>query len=294
MIQTTSAVFFTGEVLKPQILTKDDVTVVILGDVHVDTSLNQTKTKEQLADLSKIAKKYKPFFIFEDPLTYAGNEAQILEEILKIRLLRETKNKKDVLLDLNKTCFKKNMRYISAECRYALFLEKSLKEQIIEIVKTINILLACNASASYQNYLKETLNHSLNIMTEFIKDPKNKDEELIKIHLEQVYFDLLNINVVCEFTKAFNTKKYKLFVIGVGAEHLQYISEILKKVFKFKTIMQKNLIRTLRMRSLINLGSEDKRKQIDNKFIDVSNDLALDLPQFFQEALKAQPIRSRL
>ncbi len=51
MIQTTSAVFFSGEVLKT-----DDVTVIILGDVHADTSLNFTMTEKQVSDLQNLAK----------------------------------------------------------------------------------------------------------------------------------------------------------------------------------------------------------------------------------------------
>jgi hypothetical protein len=282
MINTSSAVFFSGEALQEK-----DVTVVILGDIHKDTSLLYSKTNQQLEDLQTIAKKYTPFFIFEDPLTYTGDNAYLKQLSIHYSALLEITNVRSVLTNLSKFCVQEGVPYVSAECRYS-YPELSIEFLLKENEKIIKNLLACNNNPIYQKHLDEALEEYFSYFDEYLKNPADQ------IALTKSQINLLDLSVICELIKALQANKHKLFIIGVGAGHASHISEMLQNILHFKTILQKNSMRSYPILMLPNVGSESKQIEILNKVVKILNEYALDLPQFFEEALKAQPIRSRL
>lgn len=278
MINTTSAVFFTGEALK-----KDDVTVVILGDMHSSSFTNTQKQREalQIIARSAVEKGYSPFFIFEDSITYSGTDINIKFNIARKR----DEAILNILWGVSGICKQENIPYVSAECRYEL---TNRTAHIKENRKTIESLKKCNNNQIFQKYLNDAIAEH-----DFYIKSQAEDPAMVFLNSVRSSIKLLNLNVICEFSKAFQLNKHKLFVIGVGAAHAQHISEMLQNIFNFKTVLQKNPLRA--EQALPNLGAPLQQQSIHNKIVKILNEqYALDLPQFFQEALKAQPIRSRL
>lgn len=292
MIQTTSAVLISGEVLK-----KDDITVVILGDVHTDTS--SFKSRAQSEDLLEISKKNNAYLIVEDYLSYAGSDP-ILKNILDpLQNISYPFIKTKILTGLCNKCIQENVASASSECRYSLCLGYdleeqfgpgySIKKQIEENLRTIESLKQCSNNPVFQQFLNDAIQKH-----DFYKKQKETKQTLnVFYDLDSVQMSdkLLELNTVCQLLKALEEKQHTLFIIGVGAAHIRPISELIQKILQFNVILRKHPINEVMLHLL---GSPEKNIEMRNKIIHILNEHALYLPQFFDEALKAQPIRSRL
>lgn len=250
MIMPAEAVFFAGEVLK-----KDDITVVILGDVHGDTSQLFVQTEKQINDLLEIAKKHNAYLIVEDLAT----KIEVIPKKITSRF--ETSGKLVLygspMLELCKRAKKEMIATVNSECRS---LKGEVDPTIVRKIRSFN-------NSAFQTYLK-------NLET---KRPLSMN-------------DWLQLNTVYEIATKLSTKK--LFIITVGAIHMKHISEMLINILNFKSILQKNYLR-LGFKSLA-LGEPEKFREIQEKAIEALNEYALDLHQFFEEALSAPSIKSKL
>lgn len=239
MINSTSAVIFSGEALKA-----DNITIAILGDLHIDISPEGMITKKQFNDLLSIAKKYGAYLAVEDSLSRTG-----LNYPIKITI----GNHGDLFSPLSGLCNRatqEKIGNINIECRD--FSSVDQKKIIQKFILSDDI--------SFKKYLhdfqrKKTLTH----------------------------IDILDLNAVYEISKNIKTKPHKLYIIAVGAGHMRGISQALQNILPFKVVLQKNYSE-----------NQDYIKPASSKEINYVNQNPLDLPQFIEEALKAQPIRSRL
>lgn len=263
VINSTSAVFFSGEVLK-----RDDVTVVILGDQHIDTDPNILPTKKQTNDLLKIAKKYQAYLMVEDMASYVesqGRERSRITQVTSLLYAPEKEKRVAITTPLEDLCQKAaaiNIKNINVECR-------STSEKITADAQTIEKIKQFK-DPQFQKYL----------------DYLAERESFRQDFAASIWLEL---NTVYKFAKIFKTKKPSLIIIAVGVGHLRPISEMLQKIYNFKVVFQKNLFRNIPV-----FGPTEKNNEFAIKQIFILNEHALDIPKFFKEALKAQPIRSKL
>lgn len=260
VIQTTSAVFFTGEALQEK-----DINVVILGDVHADVDLTHKITQTQHNDLLDISKKYNAFLIVEDKLSMIESRGESFYSAEKLIPLYHIPGK-NIRYDtpLSELCIKAkkvDLQNINIECRIGQTL---LGTSIID-PKIINSI------EQFENNEFQT----------YLKNLKNKRSLTSN--------DWLELNTVYEFGKALKKRNNKLFIIAIGATHIRNISEMIRSIFNFKITLQKNLTKNIDL-----FGSKEKNREMQEKEIIILNQYALNLPQFFQEAFQAPPIKSRL
>lgn len=168
-------------------------------------------------------------------------------------------------------CREEKIKSCSCECRYA----KGSDDIIKENEQTLNTLKA------FDHPIAQGL---LNIFWEKHNSLVSKNE----------YFKF-NTNALFEFYtvyklwKALQENNHTLFIIVVGAAHLRPIAQLLQIMLKFNTVLRKNYFKLPDF-----FGSPEKNKELYNKMEKIVTDYALDLPEFFKEALKAPPIKSKL
>lgn len=298
VINSTSAVFFSGEVLKPTIVTKDDVTIIILGEFHNDITPGNIKTKEQRTDLLAFSKENNAFLIIEDSAAYTGSD-ELIKSYVTDLAENQDKDPISVIAGLSKLCTEKNISNVSAECRYMLMIGAPLESQIKADKQFITTLKTCINNPLYQKYIQEAIEEYdfyikqlLNKQSSrsFWQNLKSSISDLQSYHFKAIASQkMLNLNIICELNKVLESRKHSVIIIGVGVNHMQNISEMIQNIFNFKVALRKNLTRDIPM-----FGSSGKMNEIHQKKLSILKEYALDLPQFFDEALKAQPIRSRL
>ncbi len=187
---------------------------------------------------------------------------------------------------LRQMCTQQDISYVNAECRYALTLLSSPQKIIQENDRTIKKLQQCMINPIFHKYLNEAIAEYVFYKSQEAQNPF--------INLYRGSSKLLNLNIICELNKALQINKHKIFIITVGAGHMQHISEMLQNIFQFKVVLQKNPVRTRATLNLPDMGSAIKQSEFQNQMTKRLNEHALDLTQFFDEALKAQSIRSKL
>lgn len=258
VIQTTSATYFTGEALKKG----NDISVLILGDVHADKP-GLIHRERQMQDLVNLIQQYNAYSVTEDTPGSSRwfrimKHPEIQEVLQKEKLILKGYAYSTGFVGLCDLAREKEIVNSSAECRN-------------EIEKTVQKLKSYN-NKLFQEYLKKV-------------DEKLTQEDKINYIFE--------LNIIYELAKAFNLRKHKIYIVTVGADHLRSISELMQKIFNFKVILQKNFLSSKTLNTLY--GSKEKSNEIATKvFQQWIETYPLDLPEFFKEALKAQPIRSRL
>lgn len=257
-IQSASAILFSGEVLKPKIFTKDDITIVILGDIHKDTSYEAQETKQQMDDILEIAEKYNAYLIVEDM-------PREKDEIRKIS-------------PLGGLCIKakeRNITNINSDCRYSYGKLDLLDKTMAELRSFKNEI--------FQQHFKQS-EEQLKRLNELPAGWK-RDQEYR--HYRNNIFEL---NTAYELYQALQSKKNKLVIIAVGAYHMEGISNLIQEILPFKSVLRKNYIRA-KVQDTLTWGPSEK---IFPKLDAACLNYRLDLPQFFDEALKAPAIQSRL
>lgn len=266
VIQSASAVFFTGEVLKDE----DNVTVILVGDLHADFDPDLLPTQKQTDDLLKITKKYNAYLMVEDMPSYYVSQGKTFPSIKFSFELPRAKKRATLASPLANLCqqaTKENIQNINIECRNE---EQNLLPSAERIEKIKNF-----KDAKFQTYRQQ-----------FLEKKPSTEETQAGINLQFIWLEL---NTVYEFAQALQTKKYSLIIIAVGANHLRPISEMIQKIYNFKRVFQKNLYKYVEF-----FGSQEKNDELAEKKIIILNEYVLDLPQFFDEALKAPVIKSRL
>lgn len=258
--QTTSAVFFTGEVLK-----EDNVMLIILGDVH--TTKANVITTQQKKDIVTFSKKSNAYLIVEDFTKHEGTDPKINIELEGLDQIAHKFN----MAGLCDLCSRENIKSCSCEFRFS----KSTDDVIKENEQTLNKLKAFDHPIAQK--LLEIFWEKHNTLL-----AKN---EYFKFNTDALF----EFYTVYKFWKALQERSNTLFIIVVGAAHVRPISQLIQIILKFNSVLRKNYFKMPDF-----LGSPEKNKELSNKMEKITTDYALDLPQFFDEALKAQPIRSRL
>jgi hypothetical protein len=296
MIQTASAIFYSGEVLK-----RDAVTVLVLGEYHGDTSPGSGKSIEQRKDLLSFSKKHNTFLIIEDTIGYIISQTtdpQILHkaygmaEELKVAPISPT-------IGLSVICTEQNINNVSAECRPLVGNNPPLELQIEANKKFFNTLKTCFNNSLYHKYINDAEEeHDFYIKKlrekqssrSLWKNMTSQAASAQDLSLNIKATDkLIELNTICELSKVLESKKHSVIIIAVGAAHVRNISNMIQNIFNFNVSLSRNISKPVLLH-----GPFKKVQAIKQKELPITQEYALDLPQFFDEALKAPILKSKL
>ena len=270
-IHSARAVFVYGEGFK-----KDDVTVVIIGDIHRDKP-PFLQTKKQLSDLITTAKKHSAYCIVEDTCEYDGqNELRELvsqmknfNHIIKTHdgITKEHSVEISPLGGFCKEARQNNIVAISCEFRFSIpNLFGTSNEQILEIKELIAKL---EKSIIGQN----------NLFREYLKNIFDKfNLSQTPQAFDQLYNSLLDMNTICELSTILEKKTHKFIIICVGG-HIPRISKIIQNVLHFKKIAQTE------PRFDDTLPSYIPTQKIAEKVVSAYLMYPIDIPTFFDAIL---------
>ncbi len=260
MIQKASAVFFTAEVLK-----ENNFRVIILGDVH---TINAPETTtQQKKDIVTFSKKNNAYLIVEDFTRHEETDPKVIKELEELGQIAHKYN----MAGLCSLCSAENIKSCSCEFRYA----KNIREEIKENERILNRLKAFDNPVAQKLLEIYWGKHNALVSTnEYSKFNTNA---------------LFEFYTAYKFWKALQEGNNSLYIIVVGAAHVRPISQLIQIILEFELVERKNYFKRPDF-----FGSPKKNKELLDRMIQIAIDNALDLPKFFDEALKTQPISSRL
>ena len=266
---SAQAVYFCGEVLK-----KDDITVVLLGDIHLDKK-NKTITNQQVNDLISIAKKINAFWLIEDTLhlhnitTEYIHHSELSGILTKLGLLHCSP-----LGNFCKILQNNSISFINSECRGPDIDIIGLYELVFKKLKIFPFL--------YENKIIQ--NQLSSIQSSLLSCFSLKDRINLQKNIDKNKTTLFELNLFCDFYYELLSNNHKIFVINCGAAHIPPLVDLIKSILDFKQVAY---------------YKTNFRDQLyayrDNKITATEFEKAqgLDLPKFFDKYVFNQP-RSKL
>jgi hypothetical protein len=237
-----------------QVLQKDDIKVVLLGDLHLD-EIDGIRTVKQMDDLAHEAKKHNAHVHVEDGVSCKGMNREI-SEASKIRhayyrinepVLHNRFEIVSPMWHFYDFCLKNNISATNCEFR------NDKTSEMNTFYKVINFKPLEN-NVEFQNYIGRNI--SIN--------------------------ELFDCNMLCDLIKNINKKKQKIFVLCAGGNHITNISNMLQKMLHFKQVMTTSRIQVT--------GTQIRYAQGVTEILDS----AVDIPELFSHISRTPEIMSKL
>ena len=266
---SAKAVYFCGEVLK-----KDDITVVLLGDLHIDKKDKIITTKQQ-SDLTNIAKKVNAFWFIEDAFSTLYRNIP-LEKTNEEEQKQEYQNSAfdeficcSPLLNFCKILKNNSISCINSKCR----LSRRYKSILQFIHNKLQFFYSLDKNSPYKSHIAELITYiDLLIQNVFLEN-----EEYFKLYSKYNSATLFDLNIFCDFYGELIENHHKLFIFCCGSGHIKPISRLIQSICKFNTVGNYNIDSIER--------DDDDWKSAERK----SFKKALDLPKFFDQYVFNQP-----